>query len=250
MESTIEMFDSDCIGGRQKIDVLPVSVIEVNNQNSVRRTKGGHNANSSRNEYSHFPLEVGSLCMQLYLKNSVNIFDPFAGWGERHADAITYGKNYTGYDVSSEAIQEAKRIYGVDNVLADSLVSNIPKFDGMITCPPYWNLEIYGGAGIEKLTTYSDFIENGLSKVFIKCYESADNSAVFCIMVGDWRNDGIYYDLAHKTRCIMNGLGAITVDEVVISRRSVTKIKIMIPQAIRLGYTVKVHETLLVFRKP
>jgi hypothetical protein len=47
----------------------------------------------------------------------------------------------------------------------------------------------------------------------------------------------------------MDECGATPVDIVVGSRATVTKIKVMIPQAVRLGYAVKVHETLLVFRK-
>ena len=35
-----------------------------------------------------------------------------------------------------------------------------------------------------------------------------------------------------------------------MSRLGVSKVKVMIPQAVRLGYTVKVHETLSVFAKP
>lgn len=39
-------------------------------------------------------------------------------------------------------------------------------------------------------------------------------------------------------------------DVLPVSVVDITKIKILIPQAVRLGYTVKVHEILLVFRKP
>lgn len=35
-----------------------------------------------------------------------------------------------------------------------------------------------------------------------------------------------------------------------VGKRYVSKIKIMLPQAKRLGYSVRVHENLLVFRKP
>ena len=48
---------------------------------------------------------------------------------------------------------------------------------------------------------------------------------------------------------MFDSFGATPFDSVVISRRDTTKIKIMIPQAIRLGYTVKLHEMLLVFEK-
>lgn len=74
--------------------------------------------------------------------------------------------------------------------------------------------------------------------------------AKFCIMTGDWRDVGVYYDLSFQVQRIFDRLGAVTIDQVIISRRTISKVKIMIPQAVRLGYTVKVHETLNVFQKP
>ena len=75
------------------------------------------------------------------------------------------------------------------------------------------------------------------------------SGATYCIMVGDWRKNHKYYDLEFVTSRIFKGLGAEIVDKVVVSRKGVSEIKIMLPQAKRLGYTVRVHETLLVFRK-
>jgi hypothetical protein len=77
----------------------------------------------------------------------------------------------------------------------------------------------------------------------------ATAGARFCVMVGDWRSKGVYYDITHQTRKIFEKLGATTIDDVVISRKGVSKIKIMLPQAKRLGYSVKVHESLLIFQK-
>jgi len=38
-------------------------------------------------------------------------------------------------------------------------------------------------------------------------------------------------------------------DKVVLSSKKYSKIKVMLPQAKRLGYTVKVHQILLVYYK-
>ena len=69
-------------------------------------------------------------------------------------------------------------------------------------------------------------------------------------MVGEWRKDHKYYDLEGVTRRVMEDLGAEMVDQIAVSRKNISKIKVMLPQAKRLGYTVRVHESLLVFRKP
>jgi len=232
----------------REMSIIPVSVIDVWKQNSHLRDLGNHSDKSSRQQFSPFPEEVARVCYELYLRDCEQIFDPFAGWGERHLYAKEYGKQYTGFDVNPLAIQHASDHFAVNNELADSEIESFPKFDGLITCPPYWNLEKYTECGIDAAPTWNNFLVRYLS-IFAKAWEAANDGATFCIMVGDWRKDGIYYDIAHQTRKIFEQFGATTIDDVVVSRKGISKIKIMLPQAKRLGYSVKVHESLLVFRK-
>lgn len=226
--------------------ILPVSVVDIAAQN--KRQNENHDSVSSRANYSPFPDEISTMCVEYFLRDKSNIFDPFAGWGERHAKCVSYGKQYTGFDTSNAAIIKAKELYSVDNIKANSLVDVIPSFDGLVTCPPYWNLERYEGDGIDKCKTWNEFISD-YSTILKRCYESAQPDSIFCIMVCDWRSKGIYYDLEFQTCKIFENLGATVHDKVIVSRSKVSKIKIMLPQAKRLGYTVKVHESLLVFKK-
>ena len=236
--------------GRPMLSVLPVSVLELEPETSTqRRSDGDHDTQSSRNEYSHFPSTVGDLCFQLYLRDAQRVFDPFAGWGERGSLARSYGKNYLGVDCSREAIAFAENRYHVHNVQGDSRTYPPPPFDGLLTCPPYWNLEKYQGEGLDKAKTWGEFVDD-LWLVFKASYDVSRPGAKFCIMTGDWRDAGIYYDLSFQVQRIFDRLGAETIDQVIVSRRTISKVKIMIPQAVRLGYTVKVHETLNVFQKP
>ena len=48
----------------------------------------------------------------------------------------------------------------------------------------------------------------------------------------------------------MDKLGMKPFDKVILSTKKQSKIKVMLPQAKRLGYTVKVHQILLIFEKP
>ena len=231
----------------EHLTVLPVSVIDIGPQK--KRIAEDHGSTSSRQNFSPFPAEVATLCAEFFLRDSTIIFDPFAGWGERGRAILDSGKQYIGFDVSEDAIAKAKAEYGVENTLADSAVANIPMFDGLITCPPYWNLEKYQSSqSIDRLKTCEEFCDV-LEFIFDRAYDAAQVGAMFCVMVGDWRSKGVYYDL---TRCVENmfvNFGATTIDKVVISRAKVSKIKIMLPQCKRLGYTVHVHETLLVYQK-
>jgi DNA modification methylase len=233
---------------RYSVDVLPVSVVDLGKAVSSNRETGGHDEQSSRDAYSGFPCEIGTLCYQLYLKDCRLVFDPFAGWGERGRLAREHSIPYLGYDINPDAIAISKSRFEVENTLADSQNAYIPCFDGLLTCPPYWNLESYHPDGIDSCDSWEVFLDC-YARVLGHCYDSAQTGAMFCIFVGDWRKDGIYYDLTFRTQQIMDELGATAFDMVIGSRSRITKIKVMLPQALEHGYTVKVHETLLVFRK-
>ena len=64
---------------------------------------------SSRASYSPFPPDVAEWCAMYFLRDKNNIFDPFAGWGERHKAIIDASKNYIGFDISEKAIEHAKK---------------------------------------------------------------------------------------------------------------------------------------------
>lgn len=227
------------------VSVLPCSVVDVGKQGT--RDIGQHDTASSRSQYSPFPAEINALCWELFLRDTTHVFDPFAGWGERGAAAQARGKTYTGYDINPAAIAMATA-RGASVQLRDSRTAEIPLFDGLLTCPPYWNLESYSAHGLDACPTWDAFLAM-YAQVLERCYDAAQVGAMLCIMTGDWRQDGRYYDLTFQTQKIMDEQGATPIDVVVASRKAVSKIKVMIPQAVRLGYTVKVHETLMVWQK-
>jgi len=229
------------------LTIMPVSVIDIGKQN--KRQNENHSKVSSRANFSPFPNEISTLCCEFFLKNATLVFDPFAGWGERHAKAIECGLNYYGIDSSQIAIDKANNDFGVVNHLGDTLNSFIPEFDGLLTCPPYWNLEKYDSEdGIDRCKKWDHFIRL-YETILTRCWTHAKEGSTFCIMVGNWRKKGVYYDMQFETDRILKGLGMTTIDKIVVSRKSVSKIKIMLPQAKRLGYSVNVHEHLLVYKK-
>ncbi len=228
-----------------QLKIMPVSVLDISAQK--KRQEISHESNSSRSAFSPFPEEISDICYEYYLRDSENIFDPFAGWGERAEKAMQYQKNYIGFDTSEEAIISAKN-KGFANIHANSLHDEIPKHDGLLTCPPYWNLEKYDGQGIDQAKTWEEF-KKEYKQIWDRCYKKADKGSTYCVMVGEWRKNHVFYDLEFVTRKIFEELGAILFDQVVVSRKKVSKIKIMLPQAKRLGYSVRVHESLLVYKK-
>jgi len=235
----------------KRLDVLPVSVLEIAASGTEGiRGKNDHDLSSSRTGYSPFPYEVAELSVSLYLSDCKLILDPFAGWGERHEAAKRNGVSYIGFDTSPEGVIHAEETYGVINLIADSRTVEVPEHDGLLTCPPYWNLEQYAGEeGLDQLPTWEEFVDQYRS-ILHRFASKAKTGAFYCIATGDWRADNRYYDLTFQTELIMKAAGFEPHDKVVISRLGISKVKIMLPQAKRLRYTVKVHEMLTVWRKP
>jgi DNA modification methylase len=233
------------------LNVLPVSVIEIAPM-WRRGIRGGndHSKESSRSGFSPFPWEIGETCAALFFREAKTIVDPFAGWGERYEAISRYGKKYIGFDISPEAITNAKDNFRADNILADSRSVKVPIHDGLFTCPPYWGLEKYASeSGLDRIKSWDKFLID-YSFILKRFSEKAKSGSKYCIMTGDWRDKGVYYDLTFKTELIMYNLGFVPFDKIVVSRLGISKVKIMIPQAKRLGYTVKVHEMLSVYTKP
>jgi DNA modification methylase len=236
----------------KKFTVFPVSVIDCNKvgKTGIRKCKKDNKGKTatSRGEFSPFPMEVGILTTQLHLQNCNLIFDPFSGWGERHLCCKKEGLPYIGYDKSPEAIKYALEKYGVNNILADSLVEDIPTHSGLLTCPPYFNLEKYQGDGLSSIKTWDEFIIQ-YKKVFLRCSEKATKGAIYCIMVGDFRKKGIYYNLSYETEKMMNELGFATYDKVIVSQKKTTPYLRMIRNCSKFLYSAKVHQYLLIFKK-
>lgn len=235
---------------REHLAVLPVSVLEIAAAGAAqRRGTTDHNTQSSRSGFSPFPYEVAETCAALFLRDAAHVVDPFAGWGERGAAVLRHGKRYTGFDISPASIAHAQTVHGVPLVWGDALEVVVPAHDGLLTCPPYWNLERYDNTtGLDKRKTWAAFLDD-YAAVLARFARKAASGAPYCIVTGDWRAAGVYYDLTFQTERILLDLGFVPFDKVIVSRRTISKIKIMLPQAKRLGYTVKVHETLSVFRK-
>ena len=231
------------------LTIMPVSVIDIGKQEKRVLEHSHHAKKSSRSGFSPFPNEINTLCYEFFLRDATSIYDPFAGWGERASKAAEYNIPYHGIDISQVAVDTAKKVFGVTNHLGDARTCDIPEFDGLVTCPPYFNLEKYDSLnGIDRIKKWEDFLVD-YKLILDRTISAAKDNTVFCIMVGNWRSKGIYYDLQFETDKILRDNKLTIIDKVVVSRSKVSKIKIMLPQCKRLGYTVNVHEHLLVYKK-
>lgn len=100
-----------------------------------------------------------SLMRQVIDKYNVkSVYDPCAGWGERMMTCGKLGVSYEGCDINSELFEGYKKLYELidgfklvlhNNDSANQLV--VSDADGVITCPPYKDIEVYSENGAENL---------------------------------------------------------------------------------------------------
>jgi len=231
----------------KKLSEIPYSIFQVkrNEHNRRTNTKGQH----TQLECGNFPLNVVNHIGELYLKDCRQVVDPFSGWGERHAGLAKLGIPYYGFDLSKVANEYARKVLGVYNHYGDSRKVFVPRHDGLITCPPYYNVEKYANPkGLDKLDSWESFLldyEYILSRFALK----AEQGAVYCIITGNWRSKGKYYELTYNTEKIMEKLGFVKHDMVILSRKGHFNPCIQLPQCKKFKRSVKVHETLNVWIK-
>lgn len=123
-----------------------------------------------------------------------SVYDPCAGWGERMLCCAAAGAAYHGVDVNPDLESGYKRMISELDLRECSIIFRdsagvVPPAgtQAVITCPPYWNTEIYSDAGAENLD-YPGFI-SWWERVVGDCL-SAGSLEYFCFQVNQrYRDD-------------------------------------------------------------
>lgn len=204
------------------------------------------------------------LMYRWYCPEGGTILDPFAGGSVRGVVAGELGYRYTGIDIRPEQvasnIDQASRILperkqpeyltGSSNVLLFEEFLAGRRFDMLLTCPPYYNLEVY-----------SD-IEGDLSNMewptFLATYRSIvrkacallRKDAMAVIVVGEVRaRNGYLYGFVPATVKAFEDCGMRYYNEAVLETPVVSAQK-RASSTMRHGKLVKVHQNVLMFKKP
>lgn len=221
--------------------------------------------NSERFEDKKTSIFDPALCEVLYhwfCPENGTILDPFAGGSVRGIVANKLGFNYTGIDIRQEQIdsnrEQALNILKVDNqpswYVGDSneVLNGFNKeFDFVFSCPPYADLEVY-----------SD-LENDISNMpynkFMEAYESIINKSCkmlksggyACFVVGEVRDKkGNYIGFVPDTIRAFEKASVRYYNECILLNQlgnAAMRASNLFPKTQKL---VKVHQNILVFKKP
>lgn len=152
------------------------------------------------------PMLAGAL-VQAYSNPGDLIIDPFAGGGTRGIIAGAMDRRYVGCDIRVDEVERVNaRMFelGLDEVgviTADAAscpwqdrISNLSsgtrrKADMLLTCPPYWNLEVYSDDpnDLSTTATYEEFLD-GIEKVIVNSLHAVKNGAPIVWVVGEFRD--------------------------------------------------------------
>ena len=211
---------------------------------------------------SKFNSEYAKRIIEMWSKEDDFIVDPFAGRSSRPLVSTLMGRNYMGFDVVKDNLQEAKEQYNelkkerklgklklidssseyIDNYLNSGVA------DMILTCPPYFNIEKYESADgqLTDIKKYEDFLFIYKS-ILNKCCNKLKPGGFFAVVLANFRIDGKLYDFCSDTKDILKK--ELTYHDEVILEMSPAKRHPLYTQAITNLNCLKTHEYCLVFRK-
>ena len=245
-----------------KYPFIPISILKVKRHRKEQDLKKDrlitsgdkYYTNSSRAKFGNFDLEIGKFILKYFNKiKGGSVLDVFAGWGERGKITTDLGYDYFGFDISQNAINYAKEKYSITINKADSRqlpLDDKESIDFSFTCPPYWKLEKYESCDgqLTDINNYKSFLVE-LKKTIKETYRVLKQESLCCWVVGDFRIKGKLYDYSTDIINLFNSCGFEIFDKIIIDKSINYRISMFLEQAERLGYTVKLHEYILVFKK-
>lgn len=206
-----------------------------------------------------------ALCEVLYhwfCPENGTILDPFAGGSVRGIVANYLGYKYTGIDIRQEQIDSNREqamdilpiekqpqwYVGDSNVLLDDNWQT--KFDMVMSCPPYADLEVYSDLDGD--------ISNKPYKQFLELYESIiakscnllNKGGYACFVVGEVRDkNGFYIGFVPDTIKAFEKCGMKFYNEAILLN-AIASASMRANGNMKSKKLVKVHQNVLIFIKP
>ena len=237
--------------------------------NSVARGGGYAKALS----YSTYNPSLARVILDYYMKPQAHILDPFMGRGTRSVMAYALGMSYTGFDTCADTfglnerlLARARAKHGDngatstlhlgDGTAMEPYADASDLFDGVFSCPPYYDIEQYSGAaGDLSHMTEGEFNER-IRVMFRHLYRLVKPSGKYrpdihpvLMTVGTVRHgeSGIV-DMDNLFQAYAREAGFILHDKV-MSENLTPHAGFTFRRNWSLGFVTKAHETTLVWVK-
>lgn len=186
------------------------------------------------------------------------IVDPFCGRATRAFVSSKLNRKYEGYEVSKlthSRVEEHLKKHELNAVvhLGDGckLANTADKSaDLVMTCPPYYCLEVYeeGDNQLSRLPTYESFLKQ-VNECASNCYRVLKSGKFCAWVVADFRHKGELLSFSSDCISSFKKSGFKHWDTVIIKNFSPFA-ALQMGKVAAKRYTSKIHEYLLIFRKP
>jgi len=213
---------------------------------------------------SGFDEALAELMYIWFCPDGGNILDPFAGGSVRGIIAHYLGYHYDGIELRQEQVdsnrEQAMSILALDNqpswYVGDSnkILDQewLLKYDFILSCPPYYDLEIYSDdvADISNFKSYSSFLEIYQS-IIAKSLRLLRPGGFACFVVGEIRDkEGYYRDYVGDTKRAFISSETKLYNDVVYLENGLNTAAMRADKQFTAGKKlVKIHQNVLIFKK-
>jgi DNA modification methylase len=222
--------------------------------------KGRHNEGGF---LSKFNSEYAKRIIEMWSKEEDSILDPFAGRSSRSLISVLLNRNYLGFDVVDENLNESRvqyeefkndynkigrlKLIHSSSEFIDDFVKQDECVDLIFTCPPYFNIERYESTPgqLTDFKTYEEFFEN-YKTILNKCIPKLKPTGFFIVVLANFRVDNKFYDFCGDTKNILKE--HLDFHDEIILEMSPAKRHPLYLQAITNLNCLKTHEYCIVFR--
>lgn len=205
---------------------------------------------------SEFDAYMSYVMTAWYCPSGGTVLDPFAGGPIRAVTSDMVGASYYGIDISSEQIDFDRRLADICDVPATFVCGDSSEeasygdiaANFMITCPPYYDVERYGGGDRDLSMMSHDCFEEAYARCLERAVGHLCRPSFAVIVVGDARDkDGSIRCLDHVTIDIMRDLGAMLYNRCVLIPCIGSASLRCVKPFDRAGKITRGHQNILVF---
>lgn len=224
----------------------------------------GLERNGNTSTFDPFLCEI---LVKWFSRQCDTVYDPFAGGHVRGAVSAMLGRDYIGMDINPIQVQanyEAwadicerfnsdsfGKVEWVNGSSTDTEAVPVGEYNLMLTCPPYYNLEVYTNdpKDISTCKTYEDFLEKYKQSLVVAFDRLADDSFAVIVVEEIRDKNGILYGFVPDTINAFKDIGFKYYNEMIMENR-IMSLGVRCPKYFEQSRKVgRHHQQVLVFFK-
>jgi len=221
-----------------------------------------YNKDKLKSDVSIFDPALCEVLYHWFCVDGKEILDPFAGGSVRGIVANYLGFKYTGIDIRQEQI-DSNREQGLDILdvnnqpnwyVGDSneVLNGFNKeFDFVFSCPPYADLEVYSDLENDISNMPYDKFMKAYEEIIAKSCNLLKSGCYACFVVGEVRNkQGNYIGFVPDTIKAFKKAGVNYYNEAILLTSGLGAAGMRAAGNMKTQKLVKVHQNILIFKKP